>query len=318
MPNQTSQTSLPNALGRSLLNLIRLYTFNSPVRKGKLSLARFGMRFSGAQERGVVVPTVDGRRLYADLSTGMCETLFFLGEYERSVTRIIRAVVKRGDVCFDVGANFGWYTTLLHQLSGLEGVVHAFEPVPQTFKTLEKNIALIQDSSNISINNIALGDTQGKVEMHVFAGLPNGHSSISTMGREDYATVESPLMTLDSYMKEKNVGRVDFVKVDVEGAELMLLKGASKLFEQQVPPIWMIEMALGTTKAFGYLPDDLIVYMKQHAGYEFFAVNEATGTLERVEGFPPEHIGANVLCMPAEHYDERFSRAQLQPLMAAN
>ena len=318
MPSQTSQSGLPAAVGHSLLKLIRLYTFNSPLRKGKLTLANFGMRFSGFQKAGEIVPTVDGRRLYADLSTGMCLTLFFLGEYERSVTRIIEAVVHRGDVCLDVGANFGWYTTRLHQLCGPEGAVHAFEPVPQTFAILEKNIALIEKSDNIHINNVALGDVPGKVEMHIFAGLPNGHSSISAMGREDYATVESPLITLDSYMEEKLLERVDFVKVDIEGAELMFFKGAGRLFAQKVPPIWMIEMALGTTKGFGYLPDELVRYMKERADYRFYAVNEIKGTLTQIEGFAADDIGANVLCLPAEHYGKRFAQARIQSLIASD
>lgn len=318
MPSPTRETVLPAAFGHGLLKLIRLYTFNSPLRKGKLTLANFGMKFSGFQRGEEIVPTVDGRRLYADLSTGMCQTLFFLGEYERGVTRIIEAVVRRGDVCLDVGANFGWYTTRLHQLCGPEGEVHAFEPVPQTFKTLEKNISLIERAENIYLNNVALGDEAGKVEMHIFAGLPNGHSSISAMGREDFATVESPLITLDSYMEEKDLERADFVKVDIEGAELMFFKGAGRLFAQKVPPIWMIEMALGTTKGFGYLPDELVRFMKERADYRFYAVNENRGTLKQIEGFAPDDIGANVLCMPAEHYGERFSQKHIQALMAAD
>ncbi|HEY0544546.1 MAG TPA: FkbM family methyltransferase [Pyrinomonadaceae bacterium] len=315
MTDNSQQGNLSNAIGRGLIKLIRFYTFNSPLKRGKLRLSRFGMRFSKALPGDVLVETNDGRRLYADLSTGMCESLYFQGEYEHAVSSVIKRVVRPGDVCMDVGANLGWYTTLLHQLSGSEGEVHAFEPVPKVFAALSKNVALLEDSSNVHINNFALGDAPGKVELHIFAGIPNGHTSISTQGFTDYTTIESSIVTLDSYMEEKNVGRVDFVKVDIEGAELMFFKGAGKLFHQEIPPIWMIEMALGTTKGFGYLPQDLIDYMKKHVDYNFYAVQEPSGKLKQVAGFPPEDIGANVLCVPAARYHERFNRSLVEPLL---
>lgn len=256
----------------------------------------------------MIVPSTDGRRFFVDLSTGMCETLFFLGEYERAVTRTISLVVESGDVCLDAGANFGWYTTLLHQLSGPRGAVHAFEPVPKVFAGLGKNVGLLHDASNVHINNVALGDVPGTVEMHIFAGLPNGHTSLSAMGRTDYSIVETQMVTLDSYLEEQRPGDIDFVKVDIEGAELMLLKGATKLFEQKVPPIFMIEMALGTTKGFGYLPNDLVVFLRDRADYDFYAVNDVNLTLKPITGFAPADIGANVLCLPATRYGEKFAR----------
>jgi FkbM family methyltransferase len=268
------------------------------------------MRLSKYAPDDIIVSTVDGRRLHADLSTGMCESLFFQGEYERAVTLMITKVVESGDVCLDVGANFGWYTTLLQKLCGSSGAVHAFEPVPDTFVTLQNNVELLSDSSNVSINNVALGDAPGNIEMHVFAGLPNGHSSLSTMGRSDYKTVASPMITLDSYLEDRGIAKVDFIKVDIEGAELMFLKGAAKLFAQPVPPIWMIEMALGTTRGFDYLPDDLIVFLRERADYEFYAVDELTLTLRKIEGFAPDDIGANVLCLPSSRYGPRFDQAR--------
>jgi hypothetical protein len=89
------------------------------------------MRFAQHLPGEVLVSTVDGARMYADLSTGMCESLYFLGEYEPGVSNVIREVVRPGQVCLDLGANFGWYTTLLHRLTGPGGEVHAFEPVPE-------------------------------------------------------------------------------------------------------------------------------------------------------------------------------------------
>lgn len=303
-------------VGRRFLQALRLYTFHSPVRKGKLRLARFGMRFADDLPGEVLVPTADGRRLYADLSTGMCDLIFFLGEYERAVTTLVGSVVRPGDVCLDVGANMGWYTTLLHKLAGPTGEVHAFEPVPAIFGALERNVALQDDPSNVHLSNLALGSEPGWATMHIFAGLPNGHASMSTQDRDDYETVEARVITLDSYLAEHGVGHVDFVKTDIEGAELMFFRGAERLFAQDVPPIWMIEMALGTTKSFGYLPDDLVQFMRARADYEFYAVDDLTGELRPTDGFAPDDIGANVLCVPTCLRD-RFAERLLPPYLAS-
>lgn len=311
--SSSNHVGLRDSIGLGLLKLIRLYTLNSPVRKGKYRLSHLALRLSRKLPDEAIVSTTDGRRLYADLSSwGMYETVYFLGEYERAVTHFISSVVRSDDLCLDIGANFGWYTTLLRSLCGPRGAVHAFEPVPGIFARLEKNVALAGSPPNVHLNNVALGDAPGTVTMHQFAGLTNGHSSLSTMGRTDYTTVESPLITLDSYLEEHHLEEVNFVKVDIEGAELMLFKGAGKLFRQKVPPIWMIEMALGTTRGFNYLPNDLVSYMKEQADYEFYAVDEVSLSLIPIDGFAPDDIGANVLCIPAAHYRDRLPRADIR------
>jgi FkbM family methyltransferase len=294
--------------GLGLVRLVKLYNDLSPVRKGKLALGSVALRVANACPPERVVKTFDGRRVYADLAEpGMYTSVYFAGEFEPAVTQVISAVVRPGDVCLDIGANFGWYTTLLHSLAGASGAVHAFEPVPRIYRTLERNLALAGSPPNVRLNNVALGDEPGTAVMHIFAGLPNGHTSLSTQGREDFTTVESPLIVLDSYLAEHRVGTVNFIKMDVEGAELMCLRGAESLLRQPVPPIWMIEMAEATTRGFGYLPNELVMFLRTRADYEFYAVDEYTREVFPIEGFASDEIGANVLCVPAGQYRDRLA-----------
>jgi FkbM family methyltransferase len=281
------------------------------VRKGKLHLAELGLRFADTLPGEVLVPTTDGRRLYADLATGMCDLIFFLGEYERAVTRVATTVVRPGDVCLDVGANMGWYTTLLHELAGPAGEVHAFEPVPSIFEALVRNVGLLDRSTNVHLSNVALGDAPGRVPIHLFADLPNGHASMSAMDRDDYEVVDVDVITLDSYLAEEAVDHVDVVKMDIEGAELLFLRGAERLFAQDVPPVFLVEMALATTTGFGYLPDDLIRFLSDRADYDVYAVDDLSGRLRPIDGFAPGDIGANVLCIPTAERG-RFDPALLQ------
>ena len=252
----------------------------------------------------ISVITTDGRELLIDTANGSYKYLYFIGEYEPAISNILKKIVKPGNTCLDIGANIGWYTTLFQKLVGNEGEVHAFEPVQPIFERLKRNVRLNEPPKNVRLNNLALGDIETTVDLHVFSELPDGHASISTFDHKDYEVFPSRMTTLDSYLSENNIANVDLVKIDIEGAELMMLKGASKLFSQNQPPILEIEMALATTSGFNYLPNDLIEYIDNQADYDFFAIDEKTSKLQQIKGFDSEDIGANVLCVP-RNYDLR-------------
>ena len=293
------------------LNLIRLYTFHTPVAKGKYRLYQTALDVCRFPPKEIEAKTHDGRCYSLDLTEPMHQSVFFLGEYERAVTDVISSVVAEGDVCLDIGANFGWYTMLLqHLCGGLDtgGEIHAFEPMPDIFTELKRNWKLAGEPENIHLNNLALGDEAKMIDIHRFTNLSSGFSSFSTDGKSEFQTFSVPMTTLNSYLNKENMRDVDFVKIDVEGAELMFLHGATKLFEQKTPPVIMAEMALGTTKGFGYLPNDLIVFMRECAAYEFYALDDFNGALRRITGFAPDDIGANVLCVPENCEPERLQK----------
>lgn len=292
------------------LDLVRLYTYYFPLRKGKYRVMNGALWLAGCPGGEVVrCSTADGRVFQVEISSspGMYDTVYFLGEYERCVTKIITLLVRPGDRCLDVGANYGWFTTLLSTLCGPGGEVHAFEPVPRTFEILKKNFELAGRRGNIHLNNAAVADVPGEAVLHIFAGLPHGHTSMSDMGRSDYSTVRCPLITLDAYLRERKRKEVQFIKCDVEGAELKVLMGAQSLFNQEAPPIWIIEMVKETSVEFTFKINDLLVYMRDRAAYDFFLIDEARSAILPLTEFTDEDLGANVLCVPAKHYRDRIT-----------
>jgi FkbM family methyltransferase len=298
-----NRTTLENIL----LRTVRFYTFHTPIERGKHRAYLTALKLCKTLPERISTESRDGRRFSVHLKTGMTTTVYFLGEYEKALTEIVTSLLRPGDVCLDVGANFGWYSTLFHKHSGEQGEVHSFEPTPPTFRELEENYALMGKPSNVFINNLALGDREDELAINVFEGLPSGHASISNhkgVGSTSYAC---RMITLDSYMDERAVRDVNFVKVDIEGAELLFLKGAEKLFQQSIPPIFLIEMALEQTKNFGYKPNDLVEFIRARADYEFFKVDELRTRLVRMEGISPEDIGANVICFPSGAYPDRLA-----------
>jgi FkbM family methyltransferase len=250
----------------------------------------------------------DGRRLSINIDNHMNEIIYFMGEYEKAVTEIATSLLRPGDICLDVGANFGWYTTLFRAGCCDTGSVHSFEPVPTTFAELERNVSLIEDSENIHINNVALGDHDAEVSIDLGDDTPSGFASISNRLPGGSGQIQCQMTTLDRYLEEQLRDReVNFVKVDIEGAELMFLKGAGRLFSQTVPPIMLVEMALEQTRNFDYTPNDLVRKLDELAKYHHYAVDDTAGTVRKITGFAEGDLGANVFSIPEGEYQDRIA-----------
>lgn len=154
--------------------------------------------------------------------------------YDRDNFTAVSCFVKPGDVCFDVGANIGVYSVVLAQISGDASNVHSFEPVGHIRSKLIAN-ARLNSFDGLNVNPFALGSKAGTLKMHqVKEGRFRGGTStfvdtenISAMGRDEFVTREVEIKTLDQYVVEAGLERLDFVKIDVEGFELEVLEGAS-------------------------------------------------------------------------------------------
>jgi FkbM family methyltransferase len=290
-----------------LQKITRLYTFYSPVRKGKYRLALASLKLAKNLPAKIKTTTTDRRKIIVNPATFTYQFVYFLGEYEPAITNIISKIVRKDDICFDVGANIGWYSTLLQTLVGENGSVHAFEPVPSSFETLKANIALNKNADKVILNEFALGDQEKEINIYNSATLPDGHASISKNENSDVEVIPIKMKTADKYVETHNINEVNFIKLDIEGAELFMLKGANKMFKQSKPPIWVIEMALDTSEKLGYLPNDLIELMQKQADYDFYEIDTKTFALNKITGFAKESKGANVLCIPAAHYQDRLA-----------
>ncbi|BAZ32327.1 hypothetical protein NIES4074_48290 [Cylindrospermum sp. NIES-4074] len=150
------------------------------------------------------------------------------------IAKILKKKIKNEQpVIFDIGANIGNYTSLLLD-SFPKAQIHAFEPHPKNYSRLTERMF----TNNVKSHNIALGEECGTLTLYDKADA-NGstHASIykeviSEIYKQEVVTVDVSIDTLDKVAEREGIRYIDFLKIDTEGNELAILKGASRLLEE--------------------------------------------------------------------------------------
>jgi FkbM family methyltransferase len=226
--------------------------------------------------------------------------------------QLYAAVARRGDVCFDVGANQGQVSLYLAQLVGESGIVVAFEPVWPVYLDLCRRIQS-DPSLKAPIITVPVGLTD--CEKDATIQVPDGQFGMGSMAEasawrkaQPGAAIDSyraTFTTLDSFLAATGMRPPTFIKIDVEGAELSVLRGAAGLLGGGHRPLMLLEVFAPWERAFGYEPWELLSLLLAY-GYRFLFVCP-DGLVEHLptepKPFPPEYeMGYNVLAYsPAAH-----------------
>lgn len=196
------------------------------------------------------------------------------GHFEYGSEVYFRNIVKPGHVVIDVGANVGIYT--LHALRG-GGEVYAFEPTPETFKVLQNNAALngFEFSDKVHLNQVAVADKKGFVDFATVE-FACGHNSMYPENATD-TLIRVPCVTLDEMLED--VEKVDVVKIDVEGAEALVLRGMEKLVRRSQNITVMMEYSRTNFERAGVSVEDMTEILDELDLKMIRVIDEATGAL---------------------------------------
>ena len=181
--------------------------------------------------------------------------IYIDGVFEPASWNLVNKFLKPGMTVFDLGANFGQYTLLAAKCVGDKGQVHSFEPSGRMFRELKFNIELNGFSDMCVLNDLAVFDTTGTAKLSRYEEGAEVYASLGSHQREEATVIgheEVKTVRLDDYIEERRVDRVDFIKIDIEGAELLALRGAEKLLSRTDAPAILLEMADVNTDGFGY------------------------------------------------------------------
>ncbi|MDP4286114.1 MAG: FkbM family methyltransferase [Bacteroidota bacterium] len=147
--------------------------------------------------------------------------------------------INEGNIVFDVGANIGELTLLFSSAVGKRGQVHSFEPTPETFNKLS-TIIKIANKKNVRLNNKAVAQHKGNADFNVYEEEYSSWNTFAKRPLENYGikiapplSIVVPVISIDDYCRENFIESIDLLKIDVEGAELNVLKGAERMFQEK-------------------------------------------------------------------------------------
>ena len=187
---------------------------------------------------------IEGRKMFLDENDSLKLSLY---PYVEEQTNFFKKNIKEGDVVLDLGANIGYFTCLFAQLVGEKGKVFSFEPEPNNFKLLQKNVE-VNGYKNVILEQKAVSNIKSKIKMYI-SNSPKDHRIYPTEDNQE--SIEIECITLDEFFKDYNK-KIDFIKSNIQGADYAAFKGMKSTFEKSKSNIVMaIEFNPAMIKEFG-------------------------------------------------------------------
>ena len=178
-----------------------------------------------------IMPIIQGQLRGKKWIVGSGEHGYWLGSYEMNKRLAFEKMIQPGFVVYDIGANVGYFTLLAAVLTGEKGQVYAFEPLPRNIEFLKKHISL-NNLSNVEVIQAAVSDHSGEALFEFGASTAMGHLSPT-------GDLRIKMVSLDRMIANGNLFAPDVIKIDVEGAEYEVLRGAENLIETSHPILFL-------------------------------------------------------------------------------
>jgi len=225
--------------------------------------------------------------------------------FETAEITFVEKFLQPGMTVLDIGANQGLYSLIASRGVGPTGRVFSFEPSPRERRALRLNLA-INFSRNVKVEALALGSQESTADLFVVQGSQTGCNSLRPP--DVYSStlpVRVQVTSLDQWLSQHRISRVDFIKLDVEGAELDVLRGAQSLLSQSPGPVVLCELEDVRTAPWGHTAEDVAAFIRK-LGYELFRC-DSSGELVRLPRDFNQYEGNFVASRPERV--ERFRRA---------
>ena len=223
-----------------------------------------------------------------------CSDEIFMNRFEKPESFLVERFLKEGMTVLDIGAHHGFYTILASRKVGLSGRVIAFEPSPREHKRLLFHLRLNR-CKNVKVESLALSGQQGEAALFVVDGRDTGCNSLRPpVVSEPTRMITVKTIALDDYLEKENVDHVDFMKMDIEGAELEVFKQARRLLGGRSRPVILCEVDDYRTKPWGYSAQAIIELLERY-GYRWLGLDK-NGNLVPFE----QRDSYNVVAIPKE------------------
>jgi FkbM family methyltransferase len=236
--------------------IFRWYLSKFPLRDGKAYFYESLNRRLAPAERYVTVKLDKGFRMKLDLADEEQRKIYFYGHYhERYEAQMVLALLDMDEIFWDIGANIGYFSLIAATALGNSGQILAFEPGRLAYERLLDNISL-NPFTNIKTFQLAVAEAEGEAVLYLSGDIADSSASLYHPGKEPGVRQVCKTISLDKFLVEQGLRPPDFLKIDVEGAELAVLQGAENLIANYTP-LLLMEMEEKNLAAAGASKGDI-------------------------------------------------------------
>jgi FkbM family methyltransferase len=213
-----------------------------------------------------------GLKIKLELDEWIQQQIYLFGHFDEKGINFMKKNLKQGDVFFDIGANIGCYTLIASKITGTSGQVFAFEAIREVYEKLMFNIRLNQ-MTEIKAENVAIFEKEELLNFYVSSRENIGMSSIFHHDTERGDTVQVQAISVDEYVKQNHINRIDFIKLDIEGAELHALNGMRETLKR-FRPILLMELSTEVLPNTPLTPDEITQLLRE-LNYRQMAITQS-------------------------------------------
>lgn len=225
------------------------------------------------------------------------------GIYEEQETKLFRRLLKSDSIFVDVGAHIGYYSDIASEIIK-DGWIYAFEPWPENFKLLKKNVKKKFPSTLLSFCNAAVG-SEGKTDFMYECKTNTGDHQAYESKIDKRESIETKFLRLDSAL---STNKIDFLKIDTQGFEVEVLKGAKELIENSPDINILLEYSPHHLKLAGNSPGELIGLLVD-IGLNIYVHTKKGWLYANSETFLLKHIGhINLFCSRKKYNEIDWSK----------
>lgn len=247
---------------------------------------RLGAALLPSRCDGETVRSTDGRT-FLIIPDRLFLRVMYDGNYEPGQSAFMASIIEPGDVCVDVGANFGWYATLL---GGKARKTFAYEPQARSFDFLNRNLELNDLTGRVVSRHRAVGAEPGTITLIVDgpSERESGLAHIAAAGETGSEAVD--VVRLDDELADY-IGQISLIKMDIEGAEIGVIRGAEAVLSSESPPVLVAEANDAALVRLGSSRHEMCHILQRH-GYTIHALSANGGVT------PDDGKADSIVCVP--------------------
>lgn len=261
------------------LAIFRILCYFYPFEYGKYTiLTKYYFPYLAPNKKSIRTKKIKNKiRMELDITEYLQAYLYLFGNYESQTIKFLKKYIHKGNYIFDVGANIGYMSLLFSKFTGPEGKIFAFEPETNNFSMLQKNI-LLNNVNNIFSYKVACSENEEELKLYLSEGINKGQHTLLKVHQENEQFEIVKTIKLDDFFALNHLDRIDLIKIDVEGAELEVLKGMDSILTNYAP-ILVIEVVSSILAKRNLTAKDFCLFLKKY-NYHPYKIRKSGNIVE--------------------------------------